>query len=92
MVCPSCGAKLNVEETRDVFFCEYCGARVEREKQRYELSGKVTIDGTASEESLLKRAFLFIESGEFDKGSDYINKVLDINPENGKAYIGQLLC
>ena len=26
--CPSCGAKLSIEDDRDSFFCSYCGAKV----------------------------------------------------------------
>jgi hypothetical protein len=39
-------------------------------------------------ETLLKRAFLFLEDEEFDSTKDYFNRVLDINPECAKAYMG----
>ena len=42
-------------------------------------------------EALMKRAFLFLEDGEFSQAEEYFNRVLDANPENSRAYIG-LLC
>ena len=40
---------------------------------------------------LLKRAFLFLEGGEFDSADSYAEKVLDIDPECGEAYLVKLL-
>ena len=40
---------------------------------------------------LLRRAFLFLEDGEFDNADEYAEKVLDINPECAEAYIVKLL-
>ena len=42
-------------------------------------------------DGLLRRAFLFLEDGDFSQASDYCNRVLDTAPENARAYIG-LLC
>ncbi|MCL2638462.1 MAG: hypothetical protein FWD48_08850 [Oscillospiraceae bacterium] len=39
-------------------------------------------------ETLLKRASLFLEDGDFDSAKDYYNRVLDIDPECAKAYMG----
>lgn len=40
---------------------------------------------------LLRRAFLFIEDGEWEKADEYLEKVLDEDPENAYAYLGKLL-
>lgn len=42
-------------------------------------------------EPLLKRAFLFLEDGDWDSADEYAEKVLDINPECSEAYIVKLL-
>ena len=39
-------------------------------------------------ESLLKRADMFLEDGEWDNAKEYYNRVLDIDPECAKAYLG----
>lgn len=40
---------------------------------------------------LLRRMHLFLEDGEFEKGDEYAEKVLDIAPECAEAYVGKLL-
>lgn len=42
-------------------------------------------------EGMLKRAFIFIEDGLFEKADRHLEIVLDQDPENAKAYIGKLL-
>ena len=59
-------------------------------------SKKQTIDVSnlqvnASIAPLLKRAFMFLRDGEWDKAFEYCEKVLDSDPENSKAYVGRLL-
>lgn len=41
--------------------------------------------------ALLRRAELFLEDKEWKLASDYYEKVLDADPENARAYVGQLL-
>lgn len=89
--CPLCGSHLEFSQDRDVFFCEYCGAKVIKDKQYVELSGKISIDGVATEESLLERAFLYLEDGDYSNADKYLEKALDINPKCSKAYIGKLM-
>ena len=40
---------------------------------------------------LLKRAFMFLEDGSWKEADEYCEKVLDIEPENAKAYLGKLM-
>ncbi len=40
---------------------------------------------------LLKRIELFLEDGEFDRADDFCEQVLNIDPENGTAYLNKLL-
>ena len=40
---------------------------------------------------LLKRAFLFLEDGEWETANEYCEKVLDQDPECAEAYIGKLM-
>ena len=47
--------------------------------------------GNANEESLLKRAFMFLEDSDWDSADEYCEKVLDIDPENARAYLGKLM-
>ena len=45
----------------------------------------------ATVDSLLKRAFMFLEDGEWGSADEYCEKVLDIDPENAQAYLGKLM-
>ena len=41
--------------------------------------------------AIMERAFMFLEDGDYGRADDYCEKVLDIEPENGKAYLGKLM-
>lgn len=47
-----------------------------------------TEPGTAQ---LLKRAFMFLEDGEWANADEYCEKVLDLDVENAEAYLGKLM-
>ena len=42
-------------------------------------------------EPLLRRAFMFLEDGDWRSADEYCEKVLDIEPENAEAYLGKLM-
>ena len=43
-----------------------------------------------SDSPLVRRAFLFLEDGEWDKADELLEQVLNSEPENAKAYVGKL--
>lgn len=45
----------------------------------------------ANKAPLLKRAFLFLEDGDWKTADEYCEKVLDMDPEDAEAYLGKLL-
>lgn len=45
----------------------------------------------ANESPLLKRAFMFLEDGDWDSADEYCERVLDIDPENAFGYLGKLM-
>lgn len=51
----------------------------------------ITPKVSVTEASLLKRVQVFLEDGEFDRADEYCEKVLDMNVENGEAYLFKLL-
>lgn len=42
-------------------------------------------------EALLKRAFLLLEDAEWEKAQNLLEQILNIDPENAKAYVGMLM-
>lgn len=61
-------------------FCSSCGCKKPEEKQSQN-----------DYENILGRGFLFLEDGDFEKAEEYFEKVLDIDFECAKAYLGKLL-
>lgn len=84
--CKSCGANLNVGAGKRTITCEYCGTvqtLFDDDSQNWEERNE--------EINLLKRAFLALEDGEFEKADGFCEQVLNHNPENAQAYLGKLL-
>ena len=57
-------------------------------------SVKETIAATATTLNvapLLKRAFMFLEDGDFDRADEFCEQVLNQDPENAQAYLGKLM-
>lgn len=54
---------------------------------------KETVISTADSSTapLLKRAFMFLEDGDWNSADEYCEKVLDIDPECAEAYVGKLM-
>ena len=42
--------------------------------------------------ALIKRAFLFLEDGEFDNAGRYLNQALNQDAEDARVHFGQLMC
>ena len=47
--------------------------------------------GNANAVSLLRRAFLYLEDGEWTKADYFCEEVLNLEPENAQAYLGKLM-
>lgn len=52
---------------------------------------RVEINSNATVESLLKRAYIFLEDEDWDSADSYCEAVLDMEPENEKAYLGKMM-
>lgn len=91
VTCPQCGAAITSVPDRGSFFCQYCGARIEKEQLNINISGNVTVAGMASVESLLERGYIFLEDEDYAQADRYFERVLDADPKCAKAYIGKLL-
>jgi len=91
MKCPACGAVLeNVDESREFFFCTYCGNKITYEKQRIEMTGEVSLAGVATAKSLLMRGTNALEDGKFGNAVNFFDRALDSDPRSAEAYMGKL--
>ena len=46
---------------------------------------------SATTDSILKRAFMFLDDCDWERAEEYCERVLDIDPENAMAYVGKLM-
>lgn len=44
MVCPQCGAQLEMDENRDFMFCQHCGTKVMNAAQKYEIKQDISVN------------------------------------------------
>ena len=51
----------------------------------------VVVNANTNIAPLLKRAFMFLEDGDWNSANEYCEKVLDIDPECAEAYLGKLM-
>ena len=49
------------------------------------------VQSGANTAPLLRRAFLFLEDGDWASADEYCEKVLDLDPESGEAYLGKMM-
>lgn len=64
---------------------------VAADKAKTAVKETVIVSGNADTEPLLKRMFLFLEDGDFESADEYCERVLDLEPENARAYLGKLM-
>ena len=66
-------------------------AKVQKEVVTVKETEAVVAGASATVTSLLKRVFYFLEDGDFESADEYCEKILDIDPENARAYLGKLM-
>lgn len=82
--CPNCSADIELDDSREIGFCRYCGTRV-----LIELN-KSKVDGIAGIDNLLLRAAEFYKEKNYIEAAEYYNRVLDIDINNSYAKQGLL--
>lgn len=65
--------------------------KVSSKAEPAEPPAETTVSANAGTASFLKRAFMFLEDGDWDGANEYCEKVLDIDPECAEAYLGKLM-
>jgi tetratricopeptide (TPR) repeat protein len=63
----------------------------EERKQKVEPAISGNLSTAPGITTLIERAFICLEDGEFDKANDLLESVLNLDPRNVQAYIGKLL-
>ena len=89
--CKMCEANLEVTGNAAVVKCEYCGTYQSVTTDETGTIRTVLIESVGNPENLLKRGNMSIEERKWDDAEKYFDRVLDINVEEPRAYIGKLL-
>ncbi len=63
----------------------------EKAAPQEKITRSVSIGSKTDADTLLERAFLFLNAGNWENATVYCDKVLDVDPGNAKAYLGKLL-
>ncbi|MBP3446483.1 MAG: hypothetical protein J6K64_04320 [Clostridia bacterium] len=90
--CPNCAASIELDNSREFGFCQYCGTKIVQDKIVVEHRGSVSIDRSNEIINLLRRAQEMFEKGLYKDSEIYFNRVLDIDTSNSVAREGLDLC
>ena len=80
--CPSCGAEIQMDNSREFGFCQYCGTKIVQDKMVVEHKGRVGVDHSDEIKNLLMRANENFKMGNSDLAEQYYNRVLDMDFDN----------
>lgn len=83
--CSNCGANIELDESREFGFCQYCGTKMVQDKIIIEHRGSVSIDRTAKIQNLLIRAKEMISQNRIDEAEKYYDRVLEYDIRNTEA-------
>ena len=83
LICKMCSAPLGIIDGGKFAKCTYCGTvfTLPLDDMNDELMKKAL--------PLLERAEIFLKDGDYRKAGDYYDRVLDILPSSGEAYLGK---
>ena len=85
LVCPMCGANIELDGNREYGFCQYCGTKIVHDHQDIHISGSVNIDRSREIESLLMRAKTLMAQGRGEEARLLYEKVLETDGYNVEA-------
>ena len=87
------GGLIGLVKDGDIIKIDITSRSIEVEVSEEELVSETVTPAPAESATapLLKRVEIFLEDENWAKADEYCEKVLDLEPENGKAYLGKLL-
>jgi len=98
-ICTQCGAEINVDNSNEALVCEFCNTPfiVEKAIQKYHIqhanihTDNLNVFQGDNPASLLYRAQIELEYGQWKKAYDLADQALSKEPKNGDAYLIMLL-
>lgn len=84
--CPSCSADLNLDDSREFGFCQYCGTKIQL-AERVVHSGTVQLDGIRTAQQKLEAAKTLIELGEYETAKRGLTELTETYPQIGEGWL-----
>ena len=88
MKCPNCSAEIILDDSREFWYCQYCGTKIVQDKIIVEYQGNLQINHSQEAENLVLRAQEFLRQGLLEQAIEYYNRALDLDAKNEKARLG----
>lgn len=88
--CKTCKST-NIIKQNEVFLCQNCGAIYSVEEIEKQLSQEKLNDAIGYVNNLIKRMFFLLEEKKWHEAKNISERVLDLDAENGSAYLGKLM-
>ncbi|MBR2731136.1 MAG: tetratricopeptide repeat protein, partial [Clostridia bacterium] len=85
LYCPTCGAGIELDNSREYGFCQYCGTKVVQDKIVVEHRGSVEIDRSSEIRNLLILANELTSQNRIEEAESYYNRVLEYDVNNPTA-------
>ena len=85
LTCPKCGAPVELDESREYGFCQFCGTKITQEKVVVEHRGSVAVNHAEEISNCLRRAEDLYQRGSTLEAEFYYDRVLSMDPENPLA-------
>ena len=87
MTCPQCGASLDMDDSKEFMFCQFCGTKIANlaEKVDVTLSGSVAIDESGKLENFHYVVQNALKSGNYAEAYTYCLRILETDPGDLRA-------
>lgn len=82
MTCPQCGATLEMDNTKEYMFCQFCGTKIANIAEKIDLnvSGKVEIDESGKIGNFIYVVDNALRAGNYTEAYNYCLRILETNP------------
>ncbi|MBR4635773.1 MAG: zinc ribbon domain-containing protein [Clostridia bacterium] len=82
MTCPQCGASLEMDDSKDFMFCQFCGAKVAIIPERVNVthSGSVSVDESGKLNNFRYVAQNALKSGNYGEAYNYCLRIMETDP------------
>lgn len=85
LTCPSCGAAVELDGSREIGFCSYCGAQIAQEKIVVEHRGSVKVDNSEFVQKSIANGRRALANEDWEEVEKYYNMVEQNAPDNIEA-------